>query len=54
MKSISRAWWWAHEPAPDRETWTATGPQFTAESESIVSEFEVDVTGRFFRIRQVP
>ena len=34
--------------------WTATGPQFTAESETIVSEFDVDVTGRFFQIREVP
>jgi hypothetical protein len=41
------------EASADLLTWTATGPQFTAEAESIVSEFEVDVTGRFFRIRQV-
>ena len=34
--------------------WTATGPEFTAESETIVSEFDVDVTGRYFRIHQVP
>jgi hypothetical protein len=27
---------------------------FTAESETIVNEFDVDVTGRFFRIREVP
>ena len=34
--------------------WRATGPQFTAGSETIVHEFDVDVTGRFFQIRQVP
>jgi hypothetical protein len=34
--------------------WTATGPQFTADSESIVTEFVVDVTGRFFRLREMP
>ncbi|HEY9171144.1 MAG TPA: LamG domain-containing protein [Verrucomicrobiae bacterium] len=41
------------ESSADLGSWTATGPEFTAESESIVSEFDVDVTGRFFRIRQV-
>jgi len=39
---------------PTNGTWTATGPQFTAQAETIVNEFDVDVTGRFFRIRQVP
>jgi hypothetical protein len=34
--------------------WTATGPSFTADSETIVTEFVVDVTGRYFRIREVP
>jgi hypothetical protein len=42
------------ESSTDLVTWTATGPQFTAQTETIVKEFEVDVTGRFFRIRQVP
>ena len=42
------------EASTDLVTWTATGPQFTAQSETIVSEFDVDVNGRFFRIRQVP
>jgi hypothetical protein len=42
------------EASPDLVTWTATGPQFTADSETIVNEFDVDVTGRFFRLRQVP
>ena len=41
------------ESSADLVTWTATGPQFTAQSEIIVCEFDVDVTGRFFRIRQV-
>jgi hypothetical protein len=34
--------------------WTATGPSFTATNETIVTEFDVDLTGRYFRIRQVP
>ena len=42
------------ESSTDLVTWTATGPQFTADSESIVTEFVVDVTGRFFRLREVP
>ena len=42
------------ESSPDLRTWTPTGPQFTADSETIVSEFDVAVTGRYFRIRQVP
>ncbi len=42
------------ESSSDLATWTPTGPPFTAESESIVSEFDVDATGRYFRIRQVP
>jgi hypothetical protein len=42
------------ESSTDLVTWTATGPQFTADSEVIETEFDVDVTGRFFRVRQVP
>jgi len=42
------------EASTDLVTWTATEPQFTAQAETIVNEFDVDVTGRYFRIRQVP
>jgi hypothetical protein len=42
------------ESSADLVTWTATGPEYIAEAEIIVNEFEVDVTGRYFRIRQVP
>lgn len=42
------------ESSTDLSTWTPVGPQFTAQQEVITQEFEVDVTGRFFRIRQVP
>lgn len=42
------------EASKDLKSWEATGPQFTAQSETIVSEFDVDLTGRFFRIREVP
>lgn len=34
--------------------WTATGPSFTATNETIVTEFDVDLPNRYFRIRQVP
>lgn len=42
------------ESSTDLVTWTATGPQFTAQAETIITEFDVDVTGRYFRIRQEP
>jgi len=42
------------ESSTDLQTWTATGPQFTAQAETIVNEFDVEVTGRYFRIQQVP
>jgi Concanavalin A-like lectin/glucanases superfamily len=42
------------ESSPDMVNWTATGPQFTAQSEEITIEFVVNQTGQFFRIRQVP
>jgi hypothetical protein len=29
-----------------------TGPQFTAEAESVVNEFDVDAVGRYFRLRE--
>ncbi len=42
------------EASTDLVTWTATGPPFTADSETIVTEFDIDVTVRFFRLREVP
>jgi hypothetical protein len=42
------------QSSTDLVSWAATGPPFTADSESIVTEFDVDVTGRFFRILEVP
>jgi hypothetical protein len=42
------------ESSTNLVTWVPTGPQFTAVSQSIVTEFDVDVTGRFFRLREVP
>ena len=41
------------ESSFDMITWTATGPAFIAASDTIESEFDVSVTGRFFRIRQL-
>lgn len=38
----------------DMREWHQVGPRFTAEDEFITQEFEVDTTGRFFRIREVP
>jgi hypothetical protein len=42
------------ESSSDLVNWTATGPAFTAQSESITTEFVVVETGQYFRIRQVP
>ena len=42
------------ESSFDSVVWTATGPVFTATSETIENEYDVDVTGRFFRLREVP
>ncbi|HEX3856354.1 MAG TPA: LamG-like jellyroll fold domain-containing protein, partial [Verrucomicrobiae bacterium] len=42
------------ESSTDMVNWTPTGPQFTAQSETITTEFIVSQTGQFFRIRQVP
>lgn len=36
------------------QTWTAAGPTFTAASEMVEDEFDVNVTGRYFRLREVP
>ena len=42
------------ESSSDMVTWKATGPAFTAPSDTIEQEFDVSLTGRFFRVRQVP
>lgn len=42
------------ESSTDLTNWSQVGTQFTAQDEVITQEFDVDVTGRFFRIRQVP
>jgi hypothetical protein len=42
------------ESSPDMINWTATRPPFTAQSEEITTEFVVNQTGQYFRIRQVP
>jgi Concanavalin A-like lectin/glucanases superfamily len=42
------------EVTSDFVTWTPTGPAFTAESESIVNEFDVVSVGRYYRLREVP
>ena len=42
------------ESSEDLVTWTGAGPPFTAQSETIENEFDVDGMGRSFRIREVP
>ncbi len=42
------------ESSSDLQSWSLIGTRFTAEDELIEQEFEVGLTGRFFRIREVP
>jgi hypothetical protein len=42
------------ESSTDLVNWTATGPEFTAQSEYVTNEFIVNQTGQYFRIQQVP
>jgi hypothetical protein len=42
------------ESSPDLNSWSQIGAQFTADEEVFDQEFDVDQTGRFFRIREVP
>lgn len=42
------------ESSTDMNQWNPMGPKFTAQDEVITQEFDVDVVGRYFRIRQVP
>jgi hypothetical protein len=42
------------ESSADLQTCNQVAPPFIAETELIVQEFDVDVTGRFFRITEVP
>ena len=42
------------QSSPDLANWAVVGPAFTATNEYTVSEFEIDVTNRYFRILQAP
>jgi len=33
--------------------WIPTGPSYSATNKTIIGEFDLDLTGRFFRVRQV-
>ena len=40
------------EASHDAKSWSQASPPFTATSESITNEFDADLTGRFFRVRE--
>ena len=42
------------ESTSDMNTWTPTGAAFVAQDETLVQEFAVSDSGRFFRITQIP
>ena len=41
------------ESSSDLNTWTQVGAQFTADSESITQEYDVDQIGRYFQLREI-
>lgn len=42
------------ESSPDLVNWTPVGPSYTAMSETIVTEVDVDASRRYFQVREVP
>jgi hypothetical protein len=42
------------ESSHDARSWVEAMPSFIATSESITNEFDTDLTGRFFRVREIP
>ena len=42
------------ESSQDAASWSQALPPFTATSESITNEFDTDLTGRYFRVRETP
>jgi hypothetical protein len=42
------------QSSSDLVNWAATGPVFTATNEYMVNEFELDITGQYFRILEMP
>jgi hypothetical protein len=53
-QNVVLGWKYVLETSTNAVEWASTGPAFVAESESIVTEFEVDAVGRLFRLRVVP
>jgi hypothetical protein len=53
-QNIVLGWKYVLESSTNNVNWTATGPEFVADSETVISEFDVDTTGRYFRLRVVP
>ena len=53
-QDVVLGWKYVLESSVDNATWTVAVPEFTAESEVIVNEFDAEETGRFFRLRVVP
>ncbi|HKX61035.1 MAG TPA: hypothetical protein VJS65_04310, partial [Verrucomicrobiae bacterium] len=53
-QNVVLGWKYVLESSTNAIDWLATGPPFIAESESIVTEFDVDAVGRMFRLRVVP
>jgi HpiC1 cyclase len=53
-QNIVLGWKYVLESSTNNMDWTATGPAFVADSETITTEVDVDTAGRYFRLRVVP
>lgn len=53
-QNVVLGWKYVLESSHDLANWSPAGPEFVAESETIVREFDPGETGRFFRLRVVP
>jgi hypothetical protein len=42
------------ESSADLQVWTKAGDAFVAQDEILQQDFDVDISGRYFRINQVP
>ncbi len=53
IQSVVLGWKYVLESSKEMVQWIPTGPEFIAEDEELVAEFDVESTGRYFRIRVV-
>jgi len=52
-QNVNRGERYVLESSFDLITWTVAGPSFIAASDTIEDEFDINLSGRFFRVRRV-